>query len=112
MTPRDELQVRFTNAADKQLGRLDSSVRRRVIRATEALAAEPFPSGCRRVVETHEPVWRIRVGDWRLLYAVLNQELVVLVVRIDQRGHAYSPLASVDQAVRQAREAGDRDHLP
>ena len=53
--------------AQKEIRALDASVRVRVIQAVRLLANEPRPSGCRKLVGSHDR-WRIRVGDYRVIY--------------------------------------------
>jgi mRNA interferase RelE/StbE len=57
-----EYAVNFRRSAEKDLRRLDATVRPRVMRAVEALAGEPRPPGCRKL-EGGEDAYRIRVGD-------------------------------------------------
>ena len=84
--PRYEL--RFRPAALRQLRKLDSQIARRIKSATEALRAEPRPSGVKALAGQHG--WlRIRVGDYRIIYEVRDSELVVLVIQIGHRSHIY-----------------------
>jgi mRNA interferase RelE/StbE len=74
--------------AEKDLDRLDAVVRRRVITAIKALAAQPRPPGCRKLVGGTAD-WRIRVGDYRVLYEIADTIRVVSVYRVRHRREVY-----------------------
>lgn len=80
--------VRYDPKALKELDKLDKQVARRIVRAIDALAADPRPSGTRPLVGFPD-LWRIRVGDYRAIYTVKDTELVVLVLRVAHRRGAY-----------------------
>jgi mRNA interferase RelE/StbE len=56
--------------------------------AIEALADDPRPPGCRKLAGRKDE-WRIRVGDWRVIYRVEDGRLVVVVVAVGVRGGVY-----------------------
>ena len=62
-------EVTITARAERELKRLDRSVKNRVVQAILALAANPRPAGCIKV-KSEEGVWRVRVGDWRVGYQI------------------------------------------
>lgn len=81
--------VTLAPAARKSLKAVrDTRLRGRIVRALQGLEEEPRPSGAKRLVGLSGTL-RIRVGDWRILYEVREQEVVVLVVRIGPRGEVY-----------------------
>jgi mRNA interferase RelE/StbE len=80
--------VEFTAAAARQLRKLDRPVRARLIVAIEGLAIDPRPAGATKLVG-EETAWRIRVGDYRVIYDVLDEALVVTVVRVAHRREVY-----------------------
>ena len=57
-------------------------------RAIQALAELPRPPGCLKLVG-HDDQWRIRVGDWRIVYRIDDGVLVVMVVTVTPRSGAY-----------------------
>lgn len=80
--------VEFTRAARKDLDDIPRPMRLRILEAIEALADEPRPNGCRKLVGgTNE--YRIRIGDYRVLYEVEDEAVLVLVVRVAHRREAY-----------------------
>lgn len=84
----DVYAVEFTAVARKQLAKLDRSVQLRIIRATELLTRQPRPPTARRLTARSE-LWRVRVGDHRVIYAVAGQKLLVTIVRIGHRSDVY-----------------------
>ncbi len=67
---------------------LDAGVLGRVWSRIKALAAEPRPPGCRKL-QGHESLWRIRVGDYRVIYAVYDDRRIVDIVAVRHRSKAY-----------------------
>ena len=84
-------QIAFTPAARRQLASLDPPTRRRIARRIEALGTDPRPPGA-EMLKGGEGELRIRVGDWRVIYVVRDDELLVLVVKIGHRGDIYRAL--------------------
>ena len=80
--------ISFARSARKDLEALDAKVVRRVFPKIEALAQQPRPSGCRKLVG-EENLWRIRVGDYRVIYSINDQTELVDVVHIRHRSKAY-----------------------
>ena len=81
--------VTLAPAARKSLKAIrDTRLRGRIVKALQGLEEEPRPAGVKRLVGQGGTL-RIRVGDWRILYEVREQEVVVLVVRIGPRGEVY-----------------------
>lgn len=71
----------------RALARLDPPVRKRIEKAIGALADNPRPPRCKKL--TAVQAWRIRVGDWRVVYSIADDVLLVLVVRIGHRRDVY-----------------------
>ena len=83
-----EYSIRFKSSAEKQLGKLEKSLARRILAAIEALADNPRPSGCRKLRgETN--LWRVRVGDYRVVYSVHDSARLVRVFAVRHREGAY-----------------------
>jgi len=80
----DRYAIEFLASADRALQRLPVIVQRRIVRAVEALAAEPRPPGSMKLAG-NEDTWKIRVGDDRVLYEIHGKRLLVLVIRIGHR---------------------------
>jgi mRNA interferase RelE/StbE len=80
--------VEFRPAALRQLRKLPRDALRRIQAATEALRDEPRPEGAAKLGGAHD-LWRIRVGDYRVVYVIADDVLVVTVVRIGHRREVY-----------------------
>jgi mRNA interferase RelE/StbE len=72
------LYVTFA-VTEKELRRLDKPLRQRVRQVINQLAVDPRPPGCKKLVG-YNNLYRLRVGDWRISYAVEADKLIVLVV--------------------------------
>ena len=81
-------RIVLTPAARRQLAALDALTRRRVARRIEALGTDPHPAGA-EMLKGGDGEARIRVGDWRIIYVVRHDELVVLVIKIGHRSDVY-----------------------
>jgi mRNA interferase RelE/StbE len=81
-------KVSITSRAEKDLKRLDRSVKNRIVTAIMDLANEPRPACCRKIL-SEEGVWRIRVGDWRIGYRIDDTAKEVTVIRIANRSEFY-----------------------
>ncbi len=75
-------------AALRQLRKLDRTAQRRVQAAIELLAEEARPSGAKNLVGG-EGVWRVRTGDYRIVYEIQDDVLLVLVVAVGHRRDVY-----------------------
>jgi mRNA interferase RelE/StbE len=83
-------EVRFKPAAAKELAKLPADVLRRIAPRIDALASNPRPHGVEKLAG--EDAWRIRVGDFRVVYTIEDRVLVVLVIHIGNRREVYKRL--------------------
>lgn len=81
-----EFQVVFARLARKELEKLETGVANRVMKKIKGLRENPYPKGCRKI-QGEEKAWRIRVGDYRIIYEVRNE--VIDVASIRHRRDAY-----------------------
>ncbi len=81
--------VLLSRRAQKDLRKLDVAQRKKVVKQIEALAEDPFPPGRRKLKGQRGDYWRVRVGDYRVIYEVDQGSLVVLVLRALDRKEAY-----------------------
>jgi mRNA interferase RelE/StbE len=79
--------ITFESRAERDLGRLDPPVARRIIASLERLLARDTSLDLRRLQGRDE--WRLRVGDWRVRLRLEFDSRTVVVVRILPRGRAY-----------------------
>jgi mRNA interferase RelE/StbE len=74
--------------ARKELEALPDNVLSRVVRRLEALGDNPRPAGCKKL-KGYKDHWRVRVGDWRVVYIIDDAAKVVSVTRIAHRREVY-----------------------
>jgi mRNA interferase RelE/StbE len=84
-------KILFSKQAEKTFLSLDRSIQRRVADTISDLGETPHPPGSVKL-EGEDDLYRMRVGDWRIVYTVKNRELIVLVLRIGHRGDIYRKL--------------------
>ena len=75
-------RIEIERRAHQALGRLPRGDRIRVIAAIEALTEDPRPAGSGRVLAAPRGTYRIRVGDYRVVYLILDDEQVIVVARV------------------------------
>ncbi len=80
-------RVEILSSAAKELKRIHSDDRVRIIAALQNLANDPRPPGSKKL--TNRPAWRIRIGAYRVIYEINDQELVVLVVAAGKGSEIY-----------------------
>jgi mRNA interferase RelE/StbE len=67
---------------------LDAPLVERIVSAIEALARAPRPRGCRKL-RGEGNLWRIRIGEYRVVYAVYYERRVVDIIAVRHRSKAY-----------------------
>jgi mRNA interferase RelE/StbE len=81
-------RVTLAPSAARQLRKFDPDVRRRLQAAIELLAIDPRPPAATRLVGGSGE-WRVRTGNYRIVYEINDNELVVLVLRMGHRREIY-----------------------
>ena len=81
-------RIEFVRSAAKAYSRLDPVLQRRVDRELHRLGETPRHADVIRLQSADE-LYRVRIGDLRLLFSVEDQVLLVLIVKIGQRGSLY-----------------------
>ena len=85
MTP---YRVLLERAAEKELKRLSAPVHDRIIPAIQALSATPRPPGCKKLAGGKND-WRIRVGDYRVIYEIADEIRIIRINRVRHRREVY-----------------------
>ncbi len=80
--------VELKPSARKELERLPAKLIERIFPRLEALGSEPRPAGCKKL-KGGQQEWRIRVGDYRVVYVIDDAKLRVSVTRIRHRSEVY-----------------------
>jgi mRNA interferase RelE/StbE len=82
-------QIQFTKSATKRLQRLPSNWRKRIVEKLRLVAENPYGSHNNVKKLVNREAYRLRVGDWRIIYQINNGKLKILVLEIDTRGGIY-----------------------
>lgn len=103
---RPHYRIEFLPGAARQLEKLPITGRALVAVAIDGLSEEPRPDGAKLLSGTSgERIWRLAVGDYRVLYQVKDSVLLVLIVRVADRREVYNP-TTMRRLLKQIRGAG------
>ena len=80
--------VEVKPSARKELERLPGKLVERIVAKLEGLAAEPRPSGCKKL-KGGDREYRIRIGEYRAVYTIDDGKLIVSVTRVRHRSDVY-----------------------
>lgn len=86
--PEPRYQIEITPSALKQLSDLPRKPRERIAAHIEALGFEPRPRGVKKL-SGEDDLYRIRVGNYRVIYAIRDDRLIVIVLRLGHRKDVY-----------------------
>ena len=78
----------FSKQADKFFDKQSKDICNRILSKVNKLSTEPHPSGSKKI-EGSDDLYRIRVGDYRVIYKVVDNELIVLVLKVGHRQNVY-----------------------
>lgn len=81
-------KIEFTRTAEKQFNDLPRTELKKIAKRIDKLGFDPFPSGHEKM-KGHDDLYRVRQGDYRILYSVFEKKLVVLIVKIGHRREVY-----------------------
>ena len=80
--------IRLSQAAARELRKFDPAVRRRIQAVLELLADDPRPPSAKRLVGGAGE-WRVRTGNYRIIYEIHDDRLVIVVLRMARRRELY-----------------------
>jgi mRNA interferase RelE/StbE len=80
--------VEFAPGAEREFRKLAREVQLGLRPRIDALGYDPRPAGAKKLKGTGD-LWRIRAGDYRIVYQIRNQIMVVLIVRVAHRREVY-----------------------
>ena len=81
-------EVLLSKAARKQLGSLPKFIHNKIVEDISTLAVSPRPAGCKKL-KGYKNAYRIRVGDYRIIYELEDKVLRILVIAIGHRKDVY-----------------------
>ena len=88
MAANTSYKVILKPSADKALQKLPADVQRRIVAALDALAVEPRPHNVVKLAGD-DNLWRVRVGEYRIVYEIHDGIITILVLRIAHRRDVY-----------------------
>jgi len=74
-------------SAQKEILRLPKSIQDRILKAISSLGENPRPSGCKKLLGSD--AWRVRVGEYRIVYSIEDGVLRIEVIRVAHRKDVY-----------------------
>jgi mRNA interferase RelE/StbE len=77
-------KIAIAKKAFKELAALPAKINVQIVKAVDDLKEEPRPPGCKKLKGESENIWRIRVGDYRILYFI---EDIIRIIEIRRIGH-------------------------
>jgi mRNA interferase RelE/StbE len=80
--------VEFLPSAQRELAALPKDVQRRIANRIDALREDPRPPGVKQL-QGVERLYRLRVGDYRVIYSIEGRRLVIVVVKVGHRRDVY-----------------------
>ena len=82
-------KIAFTKQAYKSLRRIPKNVVDRIRKKLDQIAEDPFATHPNVSKLQNRPGYRVRIGDWRVIYDIRNEELVIMVLKVGSRGDIY-----------------------
>jgi len=83
-----QYEVVFARSARKELQAFSNGVAERILEKVELLTSNPRPSGCKKL-RGHSSLWRIRVGEYRVIYSIDDDKRVIDISVVRHRSEAY-----------------------
>lgn len=81
-------KILWKKSALKELKKFDNLIVKKIILVVENLSRNPFPPGSKKLAAS-EYTYRIRVGDYRIIYSLFEKELVIEIIRVGHRKDIY-----------------------
>jgi mRNA interferase RelE/StbE len=82
-------QVILSKRAKKQVRKLDPDIRKQILDAATKLGFNPRPQNSKRLKGKYKGLWRVRSGNYRIIYEIEEQKLLITVIRVGHRKNIY-----------------------
>ncbi|CAB3394287.1 type II toxin-antitoxin system RelE family toxin [Kyrpidia spormannii] len=83
-------EVLFAKEASKVIRKLDKVTAKRILQAIESLSVNPCHHPKTKLMKGYEgQFYRLKVGNWRIIYEVIEHQLLIVIIRIGPRGDVY-----------------------
>jgi mRNA interferase RelE/StbE len=83
-----QYEIIFARSARKELQALSTDIAERILGKIDLLALNPRPSGCKKL-RGHSSLWRIRVGEYRIIYTIYDDKRIIDISIVRHRSEAY-----------------------
>ncbi|MFA5880080.1 MAG: type II toxin-antitoxin system RelE/ParE family toxin [Candidatus Margulisiibacteriota bacterium] len=83
-------KIEFTSMAEKNFKNLDKITQKRIAKVIDSLETNPLPNKAKKLINSE--YWRVRVGDYRIIYFIENNKVLVLIIKIGHRRDIYKKL--------------------
>ncbi len=81
-------KIEWKQSAKKELKKLDKQIIPRILQAVENLAESPYSSGSKKLIGS-DSIYRIRVGDYRIVYNIKSSVLIIQIIKVGHRREIY-----------------------
>jgi len=82
-------RILFTKSADKALRGVPREIANRIREQLDLIAQDPYAQHNNVTKLQNRPGYRLRVGDWRVIYELVDDKLIILVLKVGSRGEVY-----------------------
>ena len=82
------MKIEFGTKSLKFLSKLEKVSKERIFKRIKELCEDPFPSDVKKL-KGEKDVYRIRIGDFRVLYRIISEDDVILIFWVDKRSRVY-----------------------
>jgi len=84
-------KIEYSEDSTKELTKIHKNDVKKIIAKIELLSDDPFPSGYKKI-KGKLKLWRIRIGDYRVIYSIEQANLIIYIIRIRHRKDVYDNL--------------------
>jgi mRNA interferase RelE/StbE len=84
-------RIEVSATAERQLKKIRPEDKVRILRSISLLASEPRPGGCRKM-SGYDNIYRIRVGNYRVIYEIDGKRIIIVILKIGHRREVYRGL--------------------
>ena len=82
-------KIKFNRKYLKNIEKVPKKSRHQIVESIRNLAIDPRPNGCKKLKGSKDPLYRIRCGDYRVVYTIRDDILVVLIIEVGPRSSIY-----------------------
>jgi len=81
-------KIQWKSSAKKEFKKIDKTEIKKIFLSIENLSNDPFPTNYKKLLGT-ESIYRIKVGNYRVIYSIEKDELIIEIIRVRHRKEAY-----------------------